>query len=205
MKLFYKISNELNEAIIGQGIIPEILGEHEVELKQMWAEKVDCAVIPTSPKGFDLKGATFQECAMGFRKVFNGMTTHLMDCSDIAATEDGKVVITYEVDDVSKQGVRYDVPGFNRFEFNDEGKIVKMLQIFNPNLLMPQDGGVNQELLTEENALEEYQVTPPVAVQATSKAELLGFVGTGVMLGGVLVFSVMRKRTQEPSLMEDIE
>jgi hypothetical protein len=190
VKRFYEISNEINEAMIGSGIIPKVVEKHEEEFAAMWGDKVECAVIPTSPKGFDKEDATFMDCAMGFRDVFKGMTTHNMDAKDIASTPDGKVILTFEVDDVSKDGVRYDIPTFNRFEFDDAGKFKSMLQIFNPSLLDATKGGVKSELLTPETT-EENQLTPAIAA---SKFEMLSMVGAGVVLGSLLTYSMMRKR-----------
>merc|ERR1712159_601849 len=137
----YKIQNELNAKSIGAADVKKLFGE----FAEIYATKMDCDVIPTAPGGVRLKGVPVGECFGEVLKVLAGCVFHEQKAVDVTIGPEGKIIIVYEVDDVTKDGKRFSIPMFVRYEFNDDGKIVGYLAIFNPGLLHP---FVEQDLIS---------------------------------------------------------
>ena len=114
-----------------------------------WAPKMDCDMNPSSPYGFRMRGGTIAECFEKIEERLNawGFLFESQTPVDYSASEDGRIIIVYEVDDTMRDGQKGKLPMFTRYEFNDSGQIDKVLMMLNPHLIYP-SAPQEQELLS---------------------------------------------------------
>ena len=127
----YALQSELNE----KSVTPEKIKSILPQLAEIWAPKIDCEIIPTAPEGVELKGVSLGQCAAEVGRIYAGAVVHKFDLVDVTIGPEGKVIIVFEKDTMTKDGKTYILPQFTRFIFNDDGIMIGYMVIFNPGLL----------------------------------------------------------------------
>jgi hypothetical protein len=110
----------------------------------------------------ELKGVPLGKCAAEVGRIYAGAAVHKFDLVDVTIGPEGKVIIVFEKDTMTKDGKTYILPQFTRFIFNDDGIMIGYMVIFNPGLL--RDAPATQQELIGFSSDAPVAGTPTISV-----------------------------------------